>query len=60
VTVRDGHPLTSGVLPAFLGENAVPHMDNMFALIAVGVGLGVAVGLWWSGITVARVFGFLP
>jgi hypothetical protein len=40
------------------GENAMPQMDNLIALVAIGVGLAGTVAMWLLGILIANGFGW--
>ena len=50
------HPQCSGSRE--LGEGAMSQMENMHALIAVGIGLAGTIALWCLGMLVAT--GFWP
>jgi hypothetical protein len=46
----------SRIVAAGPGENAMPQMDNLKALVAVGVGLAGTVVVWLLGMLMANGF----
>ena len=59
IVVGTGVPATSKARVSFAassGENAMPQMDNLIALVAVGIGLADTVAVWLLGILMANGF----
>ena len=46
----------SGIVCCKHWRNAMPQMDNLIALVAVGVGLAGTVAVWLLGILIANGF----